>query len=96
MAAIQLIYLISGTLMPNEQYDEAQKRKKFIIIKINNNYFRYILANYSRNYSDEKITSILKNQLSDEIFRKKCKKVLENNGDIAEILQQIKFLLEIQ
>ncbi len=49
----------------------------------------------SRNYSDEKITSILKNQLSDEIFRKKCKKVLENNGDIAEILQQIKFLLEI-
>lgn len=49
----------------------------------------------SRGYSDEKITAILKNQLPDGIFREKCKKILENNGDIAEISQQIKLLLEI-
>jgi dephospho-CoA kinase len=49
----------------------------------------------SRGYSDEKIDNILKNQLSDEIFRKKCAKVLKNNGGFDEILQEIKVLLEL-
>ncbi len=49
----------------------------------------------SRGYSDEKISSILKNQLSEDIFRKKCGKVLQNNGDIGEIAQGIKVLLEL-
>lgn len=50
----------------------------------------------SRGYSDEKITAILKNQLSDEIFKQKCKKKIKNNGSFVEILQQIKVLLELQ
>lgn len=50
----------------------------------------------SRNYSDEKITAILKNQLSEEDFQKNCKKVLKNNGNLTEILQEIKVLLELQ
>lgn len=50
----------------------------------------------SRNYSDEKITAILKNQLSEEDFRQNCKKVLKNNGNLDEILQEIKVLLELQ
>ena len=47
----------------------------------------------SRGYSDEKIDSILKNQMSDEVFRKSCPHVLENNGPIDKIEQQIQVLL---
>lgn len=49
----------------------------------------------SRGYSDEKITAILKNQLSDAVFKKHCTKILENNGDFVEISRQIKVLLEL-
>ena len=35
----------------------------------------------SRGYSDEKIDSILKNQLSDEKFRSICTRVIDNGGD---------------
>lgn len=49
----------------------------------------------SRGYSDEKITAILKNQLSDEGFKKQCTKILVNNGSFVEIYQQIKVLLEL-
>jgi len=50
---------------------------------------------HSRGYSDEKIDSILKNQLSDQIFRETCAHILYNNGDISEIAGQIKVLLEL-
>ncbi len=49
----------------------------------------------SRGYSDEKVTAILKNQLSDEGFKKRCTKILVNNGSFVEISQQIKVLLEL-
>jgi dephospho-CoA kinase len=49
----------------------------------------------SRGYSDEKISDILKNQLSDEMFLKNCTKVLKNNGGVSEILQEVKVLLEL-
>lgn len=47
----------------------------------------------SRGYSDEKIDSILQNQLSDDEYRKYCKVVLPNDGDIAAIKNEIQNLL---
>jgi dephospho-CoA kinase len=46
-----------------------------------------------RNYSDEKIDSIFESQSSDEAFRRKFSKVIENTGDIDHLKQQIANLL---
>ncbi|MDE6748247.1 MAG: dephospho-CoA kinase [Lachnospiraceae bacterium] len=48
----------------------------------------------SRAYSDEKIDSILKGQLSDEEFRQHCRVVIDNNGTLADTCKQIDKKLE--
>lgn len=48
----------------------------------------------SRGYSDEKITHMLKSQLSEDAFLKICTKVLDNSKDIADIKEQLKTILE--
>lgn len=44
----------------------------------------------SRNYSDEKIDSIMKSQLSEEEFRGNSDFVIDNTGDLEETYKQIK------
>ncbi|MCM1467377.1 MAG: dephospho-CoA kinase [Alistipes sp.] len=44
----------------------------------------------SRGYSDEKTDSIMKNQLSEETFRKRCDYVLDNSGSIEETFERLK------
>lgn len=48
----------------------------------------------SRAYSDEKIDRILGGQLSDEEFRRHCKVVIDNNGELADTCKQIDKKLE--
>lgn len=48
----------------------------------------------SRNYSDEKIDSIMKNQLSEEEFRKHCQFVIDNDKDLSNTYMQLKIKLE--
>ena len=43
----------------------------------------------SRGYSEEKIDSIMAAQLSEEEFRKHCKVVIDNSGNLEEAFQQI-------
>lgn len=43
----------------------------------------------SRGYTDEKIDSILKNQLSDDEFRKNCDFIIDNSYSTEESYQQI-------
>lgn len=43
----------------------------------------------SRGYTDEKINSILKSQLSEEEFRRHCDVVIENNGTLQGVYTQI-------
>lgn len=47
-----------------------------------------------RNYSDEKITGILQQQLSEDEFRKHCKVVIDNGGSLADTYGQIDKKLE--
>ncbi len=49
----------------------------------------------SRGYSDEKIDSILKNQLSDEKFRSICTRVIDNGGDPEHTKAQLEKLLNL-
>ncbi len=43
----------------------------------------------SRGYPDEKIEAILRSQLSDEDFLKHCAVVIENNGTLVSVYEQI-------
>jgi len=43
----------------------------------------------SRAYSDEKIDSIMNNQLDEEEFRKHCKVIIDNDGNIDKTKEQI-------
>lgn len=48
----------------------------------------------SRAYSDEKITGILNKQLSEEEYKKNCKVLIDNSGDLQETFLQIDRKLE--
>lgn len=48
----------------------------------------------SRGYSDEKIDSIMKNQLSEAEFRKYCKKTIDNSKSLAKTREELKKALE--
>lgn len=48
----------------------------------------------SRAYSEEKITGILKKQLSEEEYRKHCSVVIDNSGSLQETYEQIDRKLE--
>ncbi len=43
----------------------------------------------ARGYSDEKIDSILAKQLPEEAFYQHCSVVIENNGTLTSVYQQI-------
>ncbi len=48
----------------------------------------------ARGYSEEKITAIMENQLSEEIFRKHCDFEIDNSGSLEDSMKQIKDKLE--
>lgn len=47
----------------------------------------------SRGYSDEKIDSIIKNQLSEDEFRKACRRVIVNNTTLEDVRLQLEAIL---
>lgn len=50
----------------------------------------------SRNYTDEYITSIMKKQLPDEVFRKECDFVIDNSGFLEATMAQIDAKMQLQ
>lgn len=55
---------------------------------------RRVRLKESRSYSDEKITGILGRQLSEEEYRRHCKVVIDNSGDLKDTYEQIDRKLE--
>ncbi len=49
----------------------------------------------SRGYSDEKIESILRGQLSDAQFRQACRVVIDNSGSPEDTFRQIRSVLDL-
>lgn len=44
----------------------------------------------TRNYSDEKVDAIMKNQLPDAVFFERCQFIIENNTTLADVYEQLK------
>lgn len=48
----------------------------------------------TRNYSDEKVDSVMRNQQPDEVFFEQCSFVIENNTTLSDVYDQLKEKLD--
>ena len=48
----------------------------------------------SRGYTEEKTASIMKNQLSEAVFKSECEYIIDNNGDYDSLCIEIEKSLQ--
>ena len=83
----ELEYLVlEAALLIEEEYDEICDELWYIYTSEENRRKR---LKESRGYSDEKIDSIFKSQLSETEFRASTQVTIDNNGDLEETMKQI-------
>lgn len=85
------IIVIEAALLIEDHYDEICDEIWYIYASED---IRRKRLKESRGYSDEKIDSIMKNQLSEAEFRQNCQKIINNSGTLTETLQELKKALE--
>jgi dephospho-CoA kinase len=85
------IYFMEAALLIEDGYDKICDELWYIYAREEIRKQRLIL---SRGYSEEKISQIIKMQRSEEEFRRYCKVVIDNSGEIEKSYEQIKAKLE--
>lgn len=80
-------FFIEAALLIEEHYDEIVDELWYIHSDAD---VRAKRLAENRNYSAQKTADIMKGQLSEEEFRKHCKVVISNNGDLEETYRQIR------
>ena len=90
-ASLYAGYVIEAALLLEAEYDRVCDKVWYIYVDENTRRKR---LKESRGYSDEKIDSIMKNQLSDEEFESKCDYKIDNSFDIDHTRACIKKALE--
>lgn len=79
-------FILEAALLIEERYDEILDELWYIYAEEE---VRRKRLRQSRGYSEEKIRNIMKQQLPDEVFRKHCKVMIENNDHPEETYRQI-------
>lgn len=79
-------FFIEAALLIEEHYDQIVDELWYI--HSNEDIRRRRLAQ-NRQYSEQKISDIMKGQLNEGEFRKHCQRVITNNGELKETYQQI-------
>ena len=88
----ELEYLIlEAALLIEEHYDEICDELWYIYTSEENRRQR---LKENRGYSDEKIDTIFKSQLTEEVYRKYCKVVIDNNHEPEAAFLQIRQRLD--
>lgn len=80
-------FILEAALLIEDGYDKICDELWYIYTSKENRRKR---LKESRGYSDEKIDAIFNSQLSEEIYRKYCKIVIDNNGTLEETFRQIR------
>mgnify|MGYP001033099040 FL=1 len=83
-------FFIEAALLIEEQYDKIADELWYIHSDVA---VRERRLAESRHYSAQKIADIMRGQLSEAEFRKHCKVVISNNGDLEETYEQIRNVL---
>ncbi|MBR5127817.1 MAG: dephospho-CoA kinase, partial [Roseburia sp.] len=78
--------ILEAALLIEDHYDEVCDELWYIYASPEVRKERLMTT---RGYSEEKVQQIFDSQLSDEIYRKKCKVTIDNNGDLSETFLQI-------
>lgn len=86
----KLFFLESAILLENG-YEDICNEFWYIHVSEENRKKRLIKG---RGYSEEKVEEILKNQMDESYFRRKCRVVIDNNGKIEDTLKQITHFLD--
>ena len=79
-------FFLEAALLIEEHYDEIVDEMWYIYA---DEKVRRERLKISRNYSEEKITSIISKQLSEQKFREACSWVINNSGEFEETKKQI-------
>lgn len=80
------LFVLEAALLIEEHYDEICDELWYIYTE---EAIRRDRLKSSRGYTDEKIDSMMKTQLSEDVFRKKCKVVIDNSEDFEYTCLQI-------
>lgn len=83
-------FFIEAALLIEEHYDQIVDELWYIY---SDTAVREKRLAENRNYSAQKTADIMKGQLSEEEFRKHCRVVISNNGDLEETYQQIRNIM---
>lgn len=78
--------VLEAALLIEDHYDEVCDELWYIYASPETRRERLMTT---RGYSEEKVQQIFASQLSDEIYRKKCKVFIDNNDDLLETFLQI-------
>ena len=82
----QKVCVVEAALLLEDHYDEICDELWYIFTAEE---IRKERLMESRGYSEEKIQHIFESQLKEEIYRKYCKTVIDNNGDLNKTYGQI-------
>ena len=85
------LLVLEAALLIEDHYDEICDELWYIYTTEEKRKIRLMA---SRGYSREKVAQIFASQLSEEIYRKKCKVTIDNNGKLSETFLQIDKALE--
>lgn len=79
-------FFLEAALLLEEHYDEICDEVWYIYAQQS---VRRERLKKSRNYSDEKITQMIANQLDEEEFKKRCGVTIDNSGTFENTVRQI-------
>lgn len=88
-AGIYDYVIVEAALLIEEHYDEICDELWYVFTEPETRKKRLMA---DRGYSKEKAEQIFAAQLPDEVFRKYCRVVIDNNGDEAHVAEQIRRL----
>jgi dephospho-CoA kinase len=80
-------FFLEAALLIEEKYDEICNELWYVYAE--ESIRRKRLAQ-SRGYSEEKISAVMANQLSEDVFRKHCRFVVDNSGSMENTREQIR------
>ncbi|MBD5451076.1 MAG: dephospho-CoA kinase [Lachnospiraceae bacterium] len=83
-------FFIEAALLIEEHYDEIVDELWYIH---SDEAVRRERLYQSRQYSEQKVSDIMKKQLSENAFRQHCQRVILNNSDLEETYQQIQRIM---
>jgi dephospho-CoA kinase len=84
-------FFIEAALLLEDNYEQICDEIWYIYVAKE---LRYQRLKDSRHYSDEKITQIMNNQLSEDEFRRHCDWTIDNSGTLGETIKQIELRMQ--